>query len=330
MKRKVTLILGLAILLGLLWWAGIGETMDILKGAQPSYFLLAAGMQAIALLAWAVRWRTFLRRAGVHVDFLRVLEGVMIGIFVNNLTPGARTGGEPAKAYFISKRSNGSYPQVFATVMADRVLDVIPVVVFMFLAFNYALKLRIGLLLTVLIVSIVLIIIALSLTLAFSVHEGAAVRLLMFIARLVKRISPAKLSEADDVIEGKLRRAISEFKRTLRELGKDKGGLIISLLWSFTLWSASVLRTYFVFLSIGYEVPLAYVLLVQMAAMAIAMMSVIPGGLGVNEAVLSALFLALGIEKSIAVSATILDRLISFWIPTLIGGVLTLRQGAPH
>ena len=51
----------------------------------------------------------------------------MIGIFFNNITPGARTGGEPMKTFIISQEENISPIEiVFATVTVDRIVESLP------------------------------------------------------------------------------------------------------------------------------------------------------------------------------------------------------------
>ncbi|AAL80294.1 lysylphosphatidylglycerol synthetase family protein [Pyrococcus furiosus DSM 3638] len=326
-KRYVTVVAGIGLLGVLLWWAGIRETLTLLFSADLNYLGIAFLMYCLSVLVWAVRWRIFLEKANIKVPFIRILGGIFVGIFVNNLTPGARTGGEPVKAFYITRGmgKNESYPRVLATVMADRILDVIPVMAFMVVALLYALKLRENILVAVLAFSSLLIMLILAITLIFSLKERYALVIIMKIVGIFKRIFPKKLGDGE-IVEAKVRSAIREFKETLLGIANKRKDVIIPLLWSFLLWSLDILRTYFVFLSIGWRVSLVKVLLVKMASMAMAMISIVPGGIGVSEVVQSALFLVVGIEKSVAVSAILLDRLISFWFPTLIGGILLIKE----
>ncbi|ASJ15926.1 hypothetical protein A3L04_01965 [Thermococcus chitonophagus] len=325
-KKYVTLVIGVLIILLLLWWAGLRETIMLMLRADLRYLLLAVMMYCITVLSWAIRWRIFLNGVGVKASFVRILEGVFVGIFLNNLTPGARTGGEAIKALYIAKSSNGTYPRVFATVMADRILDVVPVIIFMTIAFVYAVGHGITILIWVLALSTILLVLVVLLTLLFSIREKYALGLVMRLFGLFKRLFPGRLSKYEGKIEGKLRGALGEFKSTLVLIAKRKRDVMVSMFWSFVLWMADVVRMYFVFLSLGKKVSVIQVLLVKMASMAVAMVSVIPGGVGISETVQSALFLAVGVEKALAVSATVLDRLISFWAPTLIGGILVLKR----
>ncbi|ADT84778.1 lysylphosphatidylglycerol synthase transmembrane domain-containing protein [Thermococcus barophilus] len=328
-KRIPMIIIGVLLIFALIWWAGIDETMEIIAGAKINYLLLALTMQLFATLAWALRWQVFLKRAGVKIGFWSIMVATFIGVFFNNITPGARAGGEPARMVVVSKtsRSKSTYGQVFATIMADRILDVIPVMVFTFIAFKYALILKIHILLLVLSVSTVALVSILVISILLSFNERLAMRFLKAIILLLKRIFPKKFEGIEEKLEEKLKKSIFEFRKTLKELSTDKSVLMKTLFYSFALWVFMLLRTYFVFRSIDYPLELYKILMVQMAGIALGMVSILPGGIGITEAVNSALYLSLSIDKSLAVTATVIDRFVSFWLPSIVGGALSVYLG---
>jgi len=322
MKKRNSLMIfvGIGVIIALIWWAGVEETLKLVMEAKLEYFLLALLMQILATLAWAFRWRIFLKRAEVRVRVRDIIIATMVGIFANNLTPGARAGGEPARMYVITKKSNSGYGQVFATIMADRILDVIPVLIFTLLAFKYALSLKVKLLLSVLSISTVVLLLIVVVSLLISLNESLAFKVLNKIAGLIKRVFPERFAGIEETLEEKLKKSIMDFRKTFLELSKDPVVLGKTLFYSLALWVFMLLRTYFVFESIGYHLEIQKILMVQMAGIALGMISILPGGVGITEAVNSALYLSLRIDKSLAVTATVLDRFISFWLPTIIGG----------
>ncbi|AHF81169.1 flippase-like domain-containing protein [Thermococcus paralvinellae] len=328
-KRIPMIVLGILLIFALIWWAGIDETIRLVRGADINYLLLALVMQLLATLAWALRWRVFLKKAGVEIGFGQILIATFIGVFFNNITPGARAGGEPARMVVISKKakSKSGYGQVFATIMADRILDVIPVMVFTFIAFKYALSLKIHILLLVLSISTVSLMIILTVSILLSFNEKLAMKFLKWIIGILKRVFPKKFENIEEKLEEKLKKSIFEFRETLMELSTDKVVLIKTLFYSFAVWGFMILRTYFVFESIGYPLELYKILMVQMAGIALGMISILPGGIGITETVNSALYLSLSINKSLAVTATVIDRFISFWLPSIAGGALSIYLG---
>lgn len=323
-KKYLMMTLGVALIIALIVWAGVEDSLEIVMGASSRPLVLAILMQVLATFAWALRWRVFLNKAGIRPGTKDLLMAVMIGVFVNNITPGARAGGEPARTYFIGKRTNSGYGAVFATVMADRILDVIPVMVFTFIAFKYALDGGNRLLLLVLGVSTLSLAVVLLLTVLFSYNERLALGLVKRTLGLVRRLFPGRFSKVEENIEERIRKTVMEFRETLVDLSKDPAVFFKTLLYSFALWGFMVLRTYFVFESISHPLPLSSIVMVQMAGIAIGMISVIPGGLGVTEGINSALYLSLSLKKSIAVTATVVDRFISFWLPSIVGGGISL------
>ena len=77
---------------------------------------------------------------------------------------------------------------------------------------------------------------------------------------------------------------------------------------------------YLIFLAAGYKINLGilfagYGLPLLLAKMAF----IVPGGLGVIETSMAALFTSLAVPKDIAVVVILGYRLISFWIPILVG-----------
>lgn len=327
-KRMGLIAFGVIVVLALIWWAGIDETISIIRSTDWRYLSLAVLMQALAVMAWALRWRVFLDRAEVRESLGRILVAVLVGIFVNNITPGARAGGEPARTYVVSRGKGDIYGRTFATVMADRILDVIPVMLFTFIAFKYALDLKIHVFLLVLSISTLVLFIILGITLLFSFNERLAKALLSRLLSLLKRVFPHKFAGVEEKIEKKLEKGIMDFRRTLIEISRDKVVFFKTLFYSLFLWVVMMLRTFFVFISIGHPLRLYEVLMVQMAGIALGMISILPGGIGIMEGVNSALYLSLSLDKGVAVTATVVDRFISFWLPTMVGGAISFYLSA--
>jgi undecaprenyl-diphosphatase len=69
----------------------------------------------------------------------------------------------------------------------------------------------------------------------------------------------------------------------------------------------------------GYDVPLATLVLVNWGAATLGSIAPVPGGLGVAEAGLVAGLTAAGVPADIAVAAALTHRLITFWLPPVVG-----------
>jgi uncharacterized protein (TIRG00374 family) len=67
------------------------------------------------------------------------------------------------------------------------------------------------------------------------------------------------------------------------------------------------------------QMPIAIIALVYLAGATLGQAAPTPGGIGAVEAALAAGLTAGGLDGGIAVSAVLLFRLITFWIPTVPG-----------
>lgn len=129
-----------------------------------------------------------------------------------------------------------------------------------------------------------------------------------FFLRLIKR--PAKLEEIsaamDELFNGML---------LLQKKGWVKPVAGSCLMVGFDMFSL-----YFCFIAAGH--PINPILLITGYSMALLLRNVaffVPGGVGVVESIMVKMYTALGIAMDVSVVATLSYRLISFWIPILLG-----------
>lgn len=108
--------------------AGDGRTLAVEPGfltywhnLDPLLFALGAFCYFLTALIAGARWWWLLRVNGTDVSLLETLRYTWIGIFFNNVVPGA-TGGDVVKALYIMKRCPGHRVQVLMSVIVDRVL----------------------------------------------------------------------------------------------------------------------------------------------------------------------------------------------------------------
>ncbi len=312
----------------LLWWAGIEEVVRILKTARLDYFLLAVVVYIASLITWALRWRVLLKSLRINAGFRTVLGGLLVGIFINNVTPGARGGGEPVRAYYIHKKTGDPYGPVFATVMMDRLTDVIPVMVMLLLGTVYVYRLgSVTLTLTLLILDAFFVALTL-VSIGILLSERKTKGILYWLYRQFGRIMPKKALKYEKKFVKAVEVSVPQFQDNLRILLTHRRAFVLSVFWSFVTWALILLRSYYIFYSVNHPIRLLDVMVVQMVGIAVGMFAVVPGGAGLIEAVNSAVYVLLGINKEIAVTATLLERLVSYWVPTVIGAGLTTRFGA--
>ena len=81
---------------------------------------------------------------------------------------------------------------------------------------------------------------------------------------------------------------------------------------------------YILFLAAGYQLPIGVALAGYGLPLLVGRLPIVPGGVGIVEATMTAIFVALGAPPDATLIATLGYRLFSFWVPTFLGFPLAL------
>jgi glycosyltransferase 2 family protein len=313
----ILILVGLGILAAMILFIGPEQIVKALEKANPIFIVLAIITQLVIYGLLTLRWSITTDAIKINVKKRHLLPMLMVGLAVNNITPSARGGGEPVRAYILSKYSRCSMESSFATVIADRGLDMFPFIVLAVLTifaivmyFNLALWLVLSLIMAVIVLTILFI-----LALYMSLNKKAGEKITRTILKVIRRFykkNPEKL-------EKKALNAIHEFQYTMKLMLKERKIFFYALPLSFLIWGLEILRVYLVFSSFGIEVSLILIAVVFIIASLIGMIPLLPGGLGAVDGIMILLYSAAGIPPSISAAATVIERLISFWMTSIIG-----------
>lgn len=127
--RGLLAFLGLVALIALIQRAGAANVWDTLTGVRPGWLVAWIGVEAVIFVGFALRWRMLLRSLGADVPLRRLVGVRVAGLAVGTLTPGAKLGGEPLRAYLIARDGVPSGPAI-ASVAVDRSLELVANIVF--------------------------------------------------------------------------------------------------------------------------------------------------------------------------------------------------------
>lgn len=329
MDRKTVLLLGVSILILIimLWFVGIDKVIDALKVANLSIIALAIATQVFTYFLYTLRWEILNKLADMDIGIKKLLPMVLVGLAINNVTPSGRGGGEPVRAYLLSK-SNEDYhfEDSLATVVADRALDTFPFIVLAAITIvSMTLFFDLDLWLLIVMVLAVIAIIAILIVLIYMcINPGFGNRVDGWIIGLVRRFYK-KNSES---LENQIHDAIFGFQKTMKMLISNKKGLVYTLTLSFVIWFFEIFRVYLVFLAFGANVNPIIIGEVFIVACLVGMVPLLPGGLGAVDGLMILFYSAAGVSASISAAATVIERLISFWMATILGLVIMPYYGA--
>lgn len=328
MDKKTLFFLGisLVILAVMLYFVGIDQVINALKIAKLEFIAIAIAMQFFTFFLYALRWKILNNVAGINVGVKKLLPMVLVGLAVNNITPSGRGGGEPVRAYILSREESYPMEETFATVVADRALDTFPFIVLavltiigMTLSFNFDTWL-----LVLMVVAVIAILIVLILLIYMSVNPNFGQRIEGWIIGLVRRFYKKNSEE----FEEKIHDVIVGFQDTMKMVISNKKVLYYAMPLSFVIWVFEILRVYFVFMSFGAVVSPVVIGEVFILACLAGMIPLLPGGLGAVDGIMIIFYSAAGITASISAAATVIERLISFWMATIIGMVILPYYGS--
>lgn len=141
MRRQILpgVLLGLALSLACLWYAFRGVDLGGLSremGRVGAGWLIGSLIAGLAsLVVRGVRWRYLLPDGGA-ASLRSLVSATFIGIMANNVLP-ARLG-EVARAWVFARNEGRPVPLVFASIVLERILDMIALVAVLGLALLFA------------------------------------------------------------------------------------------------------------------------------------------------------------------------------------------------
>ncbi|MDD3985933.1 MAG: UPF0104 family protein [Methanobacterium sp.] len=324
-----TLIIGAFIIFILSFAIGIQDILDVLSKANNFIILVALFLEIVIIGAWAVRWSLILKVVDKSPGFIKLFVMMFTSLFGNNITPGA-AGGEPMRAYLLSKFEGISFELAFVSASADRFFEFFPFVlvsgfaIYMISAWDISFW-------NVFFIS-VLIIITMSLfglLIYIGVKKEIAERFILSIASSIFpfaiKLTKKELSfeQVTDQIIYYVERFSTGFATVLQNHKMFALGLGIS----FAMWGIDMLRMYLCFVSVGSFPPVIPMIIIYTIGILITILPTIPGALGLREATMVGLFLVVGVHGDIVIAASLIDRIISYLMPTMVGAFTTAYYG---
>ena len=319
MKHSTLLLalVGLGILIAMILIIGPAKIISAVELADPWYLILAVLIQFAIYGLWTQRWSINVNSVDISIKKIHLLPMLLLGMAINNITPSARGGGEPIRGYILSKYSKTSFEKSFATVVADRGLDTFPFMVLAVLTIiSLVLFMNLSDLVVIgLIAAVIALLIIFILALYMSINIEFGKKATLWLVGIKKRISRKEHSK----LEENALTAIHGFQNSMRTMVKDRNVLMYGLPLSFVIWIMEIMRVYVVFLAFHVSVSPTVIAEVFIISTLLGMIPLLPGGLGAVDGVMIILFSAAGIPPSISAAAPIVERLISFWMTTIIG-----------
>ena len=121
----------------ILWKINLAKTLDVLRDADPGYFLLAAAIMIVTTVPMAWRWQQLLAARTIREPLSWLTRTYFIAYTANQVLP-TSLGGDGVRIYETTKRNPGTGGVVTASVLLDRALGGIATVALAAIGFGLA------------------------------------------------------------------------------------------------------------------------------------------------------------------------------------------------
>lgn len=327
MKVKLWLNIATFVALGLViffGWHDIEKAFHAMLRMNAWVLALMVPTQLFAFYAVAQVYYHFFKATHVKVSHKTLLPAVVELNFVNHIFP---SGGISGFSYlpFRLKKAGISTAKSTLAQLARYVLT--------FVTFIGLLILALGLLALEDRASRVIIFIATALTfsiLFITIIVGYVIgserRIKSFTKNLAhflnKIIHLFRRKHPETIRLNKVERTFHELHEDYMQVKKDFGRMKLAVLWAFISNIAEVTLIYIVFIAHDAWVNPGGVIIAYAVATIAGMLAILPGGLGVYEPLMAAVLLTAGVPAHIALSATLVSRVIALVLALGSGYVL--------
>jgi glycosyltransferase 2 family protein len=325
----ITVLIGAVIIFGISVVVGLQDILDVLSKANLQIIFIALILEILIIGLWTERWSLILKVIDKSPGFNKLFVMMFTSLFGNNITPGA-AGGEPMRAYLLSKFEGISFDLAFVSASADRVFEFFPFVLVSAFAIYMISTWNIGFWSTLFISALIIVTMAFfGLLIYVGVKREMAERIMISLARSIfpivirltkKETSFAKVTEQIEYYVGR-------FSTGFATVLQDHKMFVLGLTISFIMWGTDMFRMYLCFVAVGTYPPLIPMIIIYTIAILITILPTIPGALGLREATMVGLFLVVGVPADVVIAASLIDRLVSYVMPTAVGIITTAYYG---
>jgi hypothetical protein len=324
------LVLGLTALVLLFVFSDMRALWEAATAMDPWLLAIPFGCAILSFLIMALSYQGIARAAGSEVPFWDMLKITFVANTVNYLVTTGGLSGFAVRMYFFIRLSIPSGTAVTISLVQTFLTNLI-LLLFVVFGFVYLLQTHElhGFVLGATAALLVVFVIAAMLAIFLLVHRELRRRTLFLLAESTHWILHRFLPRHKP---GRVR--IWRFQRNLNHgiefLLSRKRRMILPTLWIVLDWFVTLFILYGAFIAVGYPIPMSFVIVGFAVGVVLSLVSFVPGGLGVMEGSMAAIFARLSVPFETAVVAVLIFRIAYYLFPLLISVVFfrgMLRQG---
>lgn len=315
---RVALLLGVVALAAIFFFADPAELWSVLTHANPWLLALPVVFVLLSYVTMARSYQGIALAAGCPVPLLEMLKITFVANSMNYLVSTGGLSGFAVRMYFFTRLGISSQTAVIIS-LAQTFLTNCMLLLFLLIGFAYVFTSHSlsGSALVVTVILMVLFLVAAVLAALLLFHARLRRRTLFWLAQaahwILHRVSPHRAPPRTHIwrYQFNLNRGIGFLLARRREM---IGPIVyIALDWLFT-----ILVLYAAFVSVHYRIAFGHVIVGFAVGIVLSFASLIPGGLGVMEGSMAAVFASMQVPFETAVVAVLLFRVSYYLLPLLI------------
>ena len=328
------LVVGFVALGGLFFFSDARKLWETASTLDARLLLipLLCGVASYALMA--LSYQGIAQAAGAEVPFWEMLKITFVANTVNYVVSTGGLSGFAVRLYFFIRCSIPSGTAVIIslvqTFITNTVLLLVVVAGFVYLLSSHELH---GYALGTISVLLFFFILAAAVAVVLLLHRGLRRRTLFlaaeaahwFLHRFLPRHKPARV---------RIWRFQRNLNRGIEFVLERKRHMIVPTLWIIVDWVATMLILYTAFIAVRYPIPMSFVVVGFAVGIILSLVSFVPGGLGVMEGSMAAIYASLSVPFETAVVAVLIFRVAYYLLPMIISvfffrGMLLQARAAP-
>lgn len=139
LSYTLSVVVGVGLLGGVLYYVGWRGIFAHITALGAAGIAGVAGDVLLTIVAWILCWAVILRSYGITLSLSSITAARLSGYAVTYLTPTLYFGGEPIRALMVVGRTPAPATRIFATIVVERFLGGLGLVVFVLIGSFYAL-----------------------------------------------------------------------------------------------------------------------------------------------------------------------------------------------
>lgn len=318
LRRMVLVVILAIVIMAVAGWLlsreNFYQMFEAIRSANHLLIASAIATYFVSVAIWAGRWQTALSFINCRIGFDTRYLILCATVFLNNITPGARVGGDPfGRLYMLHKLENMSYSSGMASLIGEFALT--PLLVVSFLMVGLYLQFWKGSLQSSLLFIAAWLLAALGTVFLPRLFFKKRIAL-RGISNIVNRVLGwfGKRKDVQETVEG-----IEAFYSSTYTIMDNWRKVFLIGAWTLLTGAFDILRFFAIFLALGYHPTLSTLLVASSLQVIVGLVPLLPGGLVLVEGSLISIFVLFGVPPDVAMAVTLIERAIVFALSSIVG-----------